>query len=142
MTGKTPSHRDETDVGPDLEADAEMVDPLVHVHIGPPDLVAASDRFTSAWKRVEAGEHVRTELHMGYDSIDALARMLTPERLAILHHLKDEPTGDVLGLSRTLHRRLPLVEADVEALLEAGLLHHVEGRLQPVAPEIVVTISI
>ena len=88
MAVKNPSDSKQGYADPSLDADVDMVDPLVHVHIGPADLDAASDRFASTWKRVEAGDQVRTEIHLGYDSVDALARVLTPERLAVLHHLK------------------------------------------------------
>lgn len=125
------------------EDDIRMIDPVVHIRItdDPDGRVAAADSFLAAWKRGEAGE-TRTEVHLGYDSVEALARLLTAERMALLHHLKREPAGDVLSLSRSLHRRLPLVESDVEALLDAGLLHRRDGRLQPVAGEITLTITL
>ena len=47
---------------------------------------AMAQRFIDAWHRAERGEAVK-EHHVSFESWQGLARVLTPTRLELLHHL-------------------------------------------------------
>ena len=81
----------------------------------------ASRRFIDAWHRAERGETFR-EQHLAFESWEALSRVLTSRRLALLRHVHRHPTASVRALAKALGRDYSNVHADVQALTAAGLL--------------------
>jgi len=82
---------------------------------------AMAQRFIDAWHRAERGEAVK-EHHVSFESWQGLARVLTPRRLELLHHLRRHAAASIAELARALGRDYKRVHADVEALAAAGLI--------------------
>src|SRR5277367_6844160 len=89
----------------------------------------ASRRFVDAWHRAERGETFH-ERHLAFESWDALARVLTGKRMALLRYVHRHRVASVRALAKALGRDYSNVHADVQALTEAGLLDAVDGTLQ------------
>ena len=93
----------------------------VRITVGGDVEAEASRRFADAWHRAERGEAV-DERHLAFESWEALSRVLTARRLALLRYLRRHETGSVRALARALDRDYSNVHADVQALREAGLI--------------------
>jgi len=95
----------------------------VQVHVGE-TVATAGQRFIEAWHRAERGEltPANAELHVGFESWDAMVRTLSPKRLALLRHVHQHPSKNVRALARALGRDYRRVHEDVAALQSAGLL--------------------
>jgi predicted transcriptional regulator len=89
----------------------------------------ASRRFVDAWHRAERGETFR-ERHLAFESWDALARVMTTKRMALLRYVRQHEVASIRALSNALGRDYSNVHADVRVLLTAGLLDSVDGRLR------------
>ena len=92
----------------------------LEVHVGT-SLEEMGSRFVSAWKRSENGETVN-ERHLSFDSLEHVAKTLTPKRIEILRHLHKSPAATVKALAVAIGRDYKNVHADVQALLAAGAL--------------------
>lgn len=95
----------------------------VHVHVGE-TLESAGQRFLEGWKHAERGEITpeNAQLHVGFESWEAMVRTLSPKRLELLRHLHQHPAKSIRALAQTLGRDYRRVHEDVEALEAAGLL--------------------
>ncbi len=95
----------------------------VHLHVAD-GLEAVGARFVDAWRRAEAGElrPDNAEIHLGFASWEAMVRVLSPKRLALLRHLHRHPAPNVRQLAASLGRDYRRVHDDVAALHDAGLL--------------------
>jgi len=89
----------------------------------------AARRFVDAWHRAERGESFQ-ERHLGFESWDALARVLTGKRMELLRYVRRHPVTSVRGLAKALERDYSNVHADVRALAEAGLLDTTRGGVR------------
>src|SRR5580692_6453413 len=89
----------------------------------------AARRFVDAWHRGERGETFH-ERHLAFESWDALARVLTGKRMALLRHVHRHKVASVRALAKALGRDYSNVHADVQALTAAGLLDTADGALQ------------
>ncbi len=89
----------------------------------------ASRRFVDAWQRAERGESFR-ELHLAFESWDALARVLTGKRMEILRYVHKHPAASIRALAKALGRDYSNVHADVQALTAAGLLETGKGGVR------------
>jgi len=81
----------------------------------------AARRFVDAWHRGERGETF-SERHVGFESFETLARVLTSERLDVLRTVHKHPAIGVEALADALGRDRESVCADVEELASVGLL--------------------
>ncbi len=97
-----------------------MTKPTVTITVGA-SLDEAGASFLDAWKRAERGEDFR-ERHLAFESWEALERVMTPKRYALLRHVRQHPARSVAALARELGRPYRRVHDDVEALMEAGLI--------------------
>jgi predicted transcriptional regulator len=95
------------------------------IHIGV-DLTKTADRVKDAIRRHEAGEHV-DETHISFESWDMFTRVLTGKRVELLRHLHRNPESSIRSLSKALGRDYSNVHADVQALIEAGLIDDQDG---------------
>lgn len=95
----------------------------VHVHVGE-TLENAGQRFIEGWHRAERGEltPANAELHVGFESWEAMVRTLSPKRLALLRHVHQHPAKSIRDLAQALGRDYRRVHEDVMALQMAGLL--------------------
>jgi predicted transcriptional regulator len=89
----------------------------------------ASRRFLDAWHRAERGAQF-SERHLAFESWEALARVLTGKRMALLRHVRRHEVGSVRALAKALGRDYSNVHADVQALAAAGLLDLAGGGVQ------------
>jgi predicted transcriptional regulator len=89
----------------------------------------ASKRFVDAWHRAERGE-VFHERHLAFENWDALARVMTGKRMALLRHVRRHKVASVRALAKALGRDYSNVHADVQALATAGLLEVGEAGVQ------------
>jgi predicted transcriptional regulator len=89
----------------------------------------ASRRFINAWHRAESGETFH-ERHLAFESWDALARVLTGKRMALLRYVRRHKVASVRALAKALGRDYSNVHADVQALTAAGLLDAGHGGLR------------
>ena len=95
----------------------------LRLHIGG-DLDDAGRRFVEAWHRAERGElnGTNAERHVGFESFDLFARIMTTRRLELLRHVHRQPARSIRALAQALGRDYRRVHEDVEALVDAGLL--------------------
>lgn len=78
--------------------------------------------FNRAWKTGEyQGEFI------SFDSVETLLKALTVKRWDIVHDLQQEGAMTIRALARRLNRDVKNVHADVQALMEIGLIVK-EGR--------------
>jgi predicted transcriptional regulator len=96
----------------------------LQIHVGEGfDAMAA--RALDACRRAEQGEGVG-ENHLTFDSWQTLAKVLTPKRMELLHHLRRHPSASIAALARELGRDYKRVHEDVEHLSELGLIERGE----------------
>ena len=81
----------------------------------------ASQRFIDAWHRAERGETFH-ERHLAFESWEALTRVLTGNRMELLHYVRRHEVASIRALAKALGRDYSTVHADVRALAAAGLL--------------------
>jgi predicted transcriptional regulator len=95
----------------------------LQVHIGE-TLDDMGRRFVDAWHRAERGELTlqNAERHVGFETFETFARIITPKRLELLRHVHRHPARSIRALAVALGRDYRRVHADVEALAAAGLL--------------------
>ena len=89
----------------------------------------SSRRFVDAWHRAERGESFH-ERRIAFESWDALARVLTGNRMELLHYVRRHQVGSVRALAKALGRDYSNVHADVQALTMAGLLETSDNGVQ------------
>ncbi len=85
-------------------------------------------RVLDAIARSERGEAVG-EMHITFETWEALAAVMTPKRFALIRHLHRSPERSVAALARSLGRDYKRVHEDVEALVAAGLIERSEAGL-------------
>ena len=97
----------------------------------------ASDlqEFVSAWQRAETGD-AREERILAFESWEALAAVMTGERLRMLRHLHAHPERSVNALALALKRQYRRVHDDVRILENAGLLDRSEGEVRATADKL------
>lgn len=81
----------------------------------------ATRRFVDAWHRAERGETFQ-ERHLGFESWDTLARVLTEKRMELLRYVRRHDVASIRALAKALGRDYRNVHADIQALTAAGLL--------------------
>ena len=87
-------------------------------------LETMGERVVDAWHRAERGELTpeNPERHIGFETFERFARVMTPRRLELLRDVHRHPPRSVRALSFALGRDYRRVHEDVEALVNAGLL--------------------
>ncbi|MFN3399848.1 MAG: hypothetical protein ACK4Z4_05865 [Ferrovibrio sp.] len=93
----------------------------VTVRVGRRSLDQIGADFIGKWKALEAGEDIR-ETTIRFDSLEALAKVLTPKRQAVLKYVKKHPTKNVTVIAKGIKRSYKNVHEDVNLLLDAGFL--------------------
>src|SRR5208283_2182819 len=72
--------------------------------------------------KIERGEKVKKQEGISFDSIDAMRKVLTEERLKVLRAIKKKHPESVYELAKKLKRDIKNTFNDVHFLAEAGLL--------------------
>ena len=93
----------------------------LELHIGE-SLDEFGERFIEAWHRAERGELTEGEYHVSFEDFATFASVMTPKRLELLRHVHRDPPRSMRALAQALQRDYKRVHADVEALVDAGLL--------------------
>jgi len=73
-------------------------------------------------EKIERGEKVKKHEGISFDSIDAMRKVLTEERLKVLRVIKKEHPESIYELAKKLNRDIKNTFNDVQFLAEAGLL--------------------
>lgn len=70
--------------------------------------------------KIERGEKVKKHEGISFDSIDAMRKVLTEERLRVLRAIKKEHPESIYELAKKLKRDIKNTFNDVQFLAEAG----------------------
>jgi predicted transcriptional regulator len=73
-------------------------------------------------KKLDKGKPIEKEDKIVVDSLDALRKVLTPERIKLLHTIKEENPDSIYELSKLVKRDRKSVITDIEILEELGLV--------------------
>lgn len=76
----------------------------------------------AAMKALEAGKAVQAQESLSFPTWEALHRILTPKRLAIIEALAGMGTMSAREVSRIVDRDFKNVHTDIEALVNAGVI--------------------
>ena len=77
--------------------------------------------FIEAWHRIDRGDDAPDHV-LSFQSWDALASVLTTERLRLLRHLHRQQEPSIAALAKALGRQYRRVHDDVSILADNGLL--------------------
>ena len=100
----------------------------LQIHVGG-SFADTERRVLQAIARHEDGQDV-LEHHLTFETWQTFARVMTANRLELLHHVHRAPPRSVLALARALGRDYKRVHEDVEALVAAGLLDRDDAGLR------------
>ncbi|MGA3002055.1 MAG: hypothetical protein ABSE20_10035 [Acetobacteraceae bacterium] len=89
----------------------------------------ASRRFVDAWHRAERSDEFQ-ERHLAFESWETLVRVLTGKRMELLRYVRHHDVTSIRSLAKALGRDYSNVHADVQALMEAGLLDTSNGGVR------------
>lgn len=92
------------------------------IDIGIKTLEESLNDFSKTWKKLQAGEQVKKQEGIYFDSIDAMRSVLTNNRLLILKTIREYHPGSVYELAKLLKRDLKNVNQDLSLLSEIGLV--------------------
>jgi predicted transcriptional regulator len=91
----------------------------INLHVG--SIEDMGKRFIGAWHKLEQGNAV-DETHVTFLDLETLVSTLSPKRLALLRHVRQQPADNIAALAKSLGRDYKRVHEDVAALVHAGLL--------------------
>jgi predicted transcriptional regulator len=75
-----------------------------------------------AWGKLDKGEKVKKHEAIYFESIDAMRKVLTEERLRILKIIKKDRPTSIYELAKILRRNVKNTFGDVQFLAQAGLV--------------------
>jgi predicted transcriptional regulator len=100
----------------------------LQIHVGD-SFEDTKRRALDAVARHQRGDTVE-EHHLSFENWQAFARVMTANRLELLHHVHRDPPRSIHALAAALGRDYRRVHEDVEALVAAGLLLRDEAGLR------------
>jgi predicted transcriptional regulator len=92
----------------------------VKLHVESLDRFA--ERTLAMARRLDRGARRASPAQVSFETMEALLRVLTPNRWALLRMLRGMGATSIRALSRSLDRDYRGVHSDVMALIEAGLI--------------------
>jgi predicted transcriptional regulator len=93
------------------------------ISVGVKTLKEGLTDFSRAVRQAQSGPIPRfPKARVYFVSLEAMVRVLTPKRLALLHTIRDRRPHSVYELSRMADRDLKNVQEDVRLLSQAGLI--------------------
>ncbi len=92
------------------------------VKIGIKDTSAALDEFINTAKAMERGEKVTKKRGVYFTSIDALRKVLTPQRLGLLHVIREAKPSSLHEVARLANRNIKNVFDDIRYLAQVGFV--------------------
>lgn len=101
------------------------------VKIGIKGVREALEDFVKTAKAIEAGEKVKTEKGVYFESIEGFRKALTPGRLSLLHLIKERRPKSLQELARLSGRDMKAIVTDISILEDLGLVdmkRKIQGR--------------
>lgn len=74
------------------------------------------------WEKLEKGEKVKKHEGVSFESLEAMRKVITEERLRILKTIKKEHPSSIYELAKLLKRDVKNTFNDVQFLTQAGLI--------------------
>ena len=74
------------------------------------------------WEKLEKGQKVKKHEGISFESLEAMRKVLTEERLRILKTIKKEHPQSIYELAKILRRDIKNTFDDVQFLAQAGLI--------------------
>ncbi|MBF0491611.1 MAG: helix-turn-helix domain-containing protein [Deltaproteobacteria bacterium] len=84
--------------------------------------------FSKAFKKAQNGKGGKTKSGIYFSSLEAVRKILTPERIRILRYLKQKQPGSIYELAKALNKDMKNVSQDLFYLSEVGLVELEETR--------------
>jgi len=79
-------------------------------------------------KALDDGRRVKKQDGFYFESIDAVRKVLTDNRLRVWRTVRDKKPKSISELARLLHRDFRVVHGDVSLLVEVGLIKLKKGK--------------
>jgi predicted transcriptional regulator len=92
------------------------------VRIGIRDLKSALDDFVRTAQAVERGEKVKKRTGVYFTSMEAFRKVLTVQRMNLLHLIREAKPASLHELARLARRNIKNVSDDVRYLAQVGLV--------------------
>jgi len=85
---------------------------------------AGKNTRNAAWERakIEAGQEVKKQEGLYFESIDTMRAILTNKRLLILKTIKEKEPNSIYELAKILGRDLKNINQDLKLLADVGLV--------------------
>jgi predicted transcriptional regulator len=80
------------------------------------------DEVQAIWRKVEKGEKVKKHEAVYFESLEAMRKVFTEERLRIVKTIKKEHPSSIYELAKILGRDVKNTFDDVQILAQAGLV--------------------
>jgi predicted transcriptional regulator len=95
---------------------------IKRIDIGIKGLKESLGDFVSTWGKLEAGEKVKKEEGIYFESIDTMRSILTNKRLLILKTIKKKNPKSIYELAKILERDIKNINQDLKLLSDVGLV--------------------
>lgn len=82
----------------------------------------------NVWKKLEQGKKIKKHEGISFESLEAMRKVLTEERLRILKVIKKYHPGSIYELAKILNRDTKNVSDDVHYLAELALIEIEKGK--------------
>ena len=93
-----------------------------HIKVGIKSEKELFDEVKDVWGKLEKGEAVKKHQAVYFQSLKAMRKVLTEERLRIVKTIKKEHPSSIYELAKILGRDVKNTFDDVQFLAQAGLL--------------------
>ena len=94
-----------------------------NITVGIKSFKTVLDEAKNVMKRLDVGEKVaKKKTGIYFENIDTMRKIITEERIRILHVIKTEHPSSIYELAKLLKRDLKNVSDDVHYLAQVGLL--------------------
>lgn len=94
-----------------------------NITVGIKNLKTVMDDATNVMKRLDAGEKLsKQKPGIYFENVDTMRKIITEERIRILHVIKADSPSSIYELAKLLKRDLKNVSDDVHYLAEVGLI--------------------
>ncbi len=92
------------------------------VRIGIKDMQTALDDFVRTAEAIERGEKVKKRTGVYFTSMEAFRKVLTVQRMSLLHLIREAKPASLHELARLARRNIKNVSDDVRYLAQVGLV--------------------
>ena len=111
---------------------------IKRIDIGIKGLKESLGDFVRTWGNLEAGEKVKKEEGIYFESVDTMRSILTNKRLLILKTIKEKKPNSIYELAKILGRDIKNINQDLKLLSDVGLvaLEKIETDKKRVIPHV------